>query len=115
MEENMNRKPLLIISLLVLMSLITFVSCSGGVGKTSNEGNSVLVNSASQVFRDISGLKNFRANISSSTAAVGKQEVSGSRSLDSYLIYSKYQHNNQRENNPCRRHDHSGPAYRKCR
>ena len=83
----MNRKPLLIISLLVLMSLITFVSCSGGVGKTSNEGNSVLVNSASQVFRDISGLKNFRANISSSTAAVGKQEVSGSRSLDSYLNY----------------------------
>ena len=87
----MKRKSLIVISLIVLMSLIAFVSCSDNAGESSSEENSILVKSASQVFKDISGLKNFKANISSSTAAVGKQEGAvsrdASRSLDSYLNY----------------------------
>lgn len=91
MEGSMKRKSLIVVSIILLMALITFVSCSDNAGESSSGENSILVNSASQVFRDISGLKNFRANISSSTAAVGKQEGAASRdvsrSLDSYLNY----------------------------
>ncbi len=88
----MRIKSLIAVILIALLSIVTFVSCSDNAGESSASGSdSIMVNSASQVFRDISGLKNFRANISSSTAAVGKQEGSVSRdvsrSLDSYLNY----------------------------
>ena len=87
----MRIKSSIVVILIALLSMVTFVSCSDNAGESSGGQNSILVNSASQVFRDISGLKNFRANINSSTAAVGKQEQAVSRdvsrSLDSYLNY----------------------------
>ena|GEM_PF-4916875 len=87
----MKIKSFITLLLIALLSLVAFVSCSDNAGESSSGENSILVNSASHAFRDISGLKDFRANISSSTVAVGKQEGSVSRdvsiSLDTYPKY----------------------------
>ena len=86
------KKNLVFSYITVLLCIILLLSCNSSPNNDSSFSNSnsgtftAEISSLSDIITDVSVLKNYRANIGSSTSAIGLENASsGTRSIDDYL------------------------------